>query len=74
MTLFGGIFEITKELNDFHLYDFQRNKWVTLYEETYSPKKGATNDYFLQGSSPGSPYVSPKRGPSPKRNSSFKRG
>ena len=40
MVIFGGIFEITKELNDFHLYDFRKNRWITLFEETYSPKKG----------------------------------
>ncbi len=39
MVLFGGIYEITKELNDFYLYDFQENKWVTLFEESMSPKK-----------------------------------
>lgn len=74
MTLFGGIYEITKELNDFHLYDFKRNKWITLFEETYSPKKGGPNDYFMDASSPISgAALSPKRS-SPKRNSSLKRG
>lgn len=39
MILFGGIQEITKEINDFYLYDFKTNTWITLFEETASPKK-----------------------------------
>jgi N-acetylneuraminic acid mutarotase len=39
MIIFGGIYEITKELNDFYLYDFKTNKWATLFEETNSPLK-----------------------------------
>ena len=39
MVLFGGIYEITKELNDFYMYDFKTNKWITLFEESMSPKK-----------------------------------
>jgi len=39
MIIFGGIYEITKELNDFHLFDFIKNRWVTLFEESNSPKK-----------------------------------
>ena len=26
--IFGGIFEVTKELNDFHMYDVEKNKWI----------------------------------------------
>lgn len=44
MVMFGGIFEITKELNDFLMFDFKTNKWITLFEESVSPKK-ALNDY-----------------------------
>ena len=61
MTLFGGIYEITKELNDFHLFDFKRNKWITIFEETYSPKKGGPNDLLMDNSSPISGNLSPKR-------------
>jgi hypothetical protein len=46
MLVFGGIFEITKELNDFSIFDFRTNRWVSLFEETHSPKKG------LDGNSP----------------------
>jgi len=31
MILFGGIFEITKELNDLHIYNFATNKWSCLF-------------------------------------------
>ena len=31
--IFGGIFEVTKELNDFHLYDITNNKWIKLFSE-----------------------------------------
>lgn len=37
MVIFGGIFEITKELNDLHMFDFAKQRWVTLFEETSSP-------------------------------------
>lgn len=39
MVIFGGIYEITKELNDFHLFDFRKNRWITMFEESYSPKR-----------------------------------
>lgn len=49
MILFGGIYEITKELNDFMLYDFKQNKWITLFEESVSPKK-VMHDYSMEES------------------------
>lgn len=49
MVLFGGIFEITKELNDFMLYDFKQNKWITLFEESVSPKKIMHESSFDDG-------------------------
>lgn len=38
---FGGIFEITRELNDCFVYDIVANKWINLFEETgpASPKR-----------------------------------
>lgn len=51
MIVFGGIFEITKELNDLHLYDFRRNKWITICEESYSPIRGGS-PYGHEDSSP----------------------
>lgn len=40
MVIFGGLFEITKELNDAHLYDFAHNKWIPFFEESgaFSPR------------------------------------
>jgi hypothetical protein len=48
MIVFGGIYEITKELNDFYMYDFKNNRWITLFEETSSPKK-LINEYSTFG-------------------------
>jgi hypothetical protein len=42
MIIFGGIYEITKELNDLHLFDFRKSKWVTIFEEAHSPKRDAS--------------------------------
>ena len=33
MVIFGGIYEITKELNDMHIFDFERNTWINIYED-----------------------------------------
>ena len=33
MCVFGGIFEVTKELNDLHLYDIANNRWICLFAE-----------------------------------------
>ena len=35
MVIFGGMYEITKELNDMHLYDFETNTWINIYEDLY---------------------------------------
>jgi len=45
MIVFGGIFEITKELNDVHLFDFKKSRWITLFEETSSPRKVFNDGY-----------------------------
>ena len=39
MIIYGGIFEITKELNDMHIFDLRNEKWICLFEEINSPKK-----------------------------------
>lgn len=39
MLVFGGIYEITKELNDLLLFDFRNNSWISLMEQEYSPTK-----------------------------------
>lgn len=35
--IFGGIFEVTKELNDLQLYDIANNRWICLFTETNEP-------------------------------------
>ena len=39
MIIYGGIFEVTKELNDMHVFDFKKQQWVVLFEELNSPQK-----------------------------------
>jgi hypothetical protein len=46
MIVFGGIYEVTKELNDMHLFDMRQKRWIQFFEETGSPLgkyKGAFN-------------------------------
>lgn len=33
MFIFGGIFEVTKELNDCHIYDIAKDRWICVFEE-----------------------------------------
>ena len=40
MIIYGGIFEVTKELNDMHVFDLKNERWLCLFEELNSPKKG----------------------------------
>jgi hypothetical protein len=37
MIVFGGIHELTKELNDLQAYDFNNNQWFSIFEENSSP-------------------------------------
>jgi hypothetical protein len=46
MVIYGGIFEVTKELNDMHVFDLRKENWVSMFEEINSPKK------FGEGGSP----------------------
>jgi hypothetical protein len=41
MIIYGGIFEVTKELNDMHIFDFKNEQWGVLFEELNSPQKNA---------------------------------
>ena len=52
MVVFGGIYEVTKELNDMIIYNIKTKKWVTLFEEQSSPIK--TKNTFI------SPDISPE--------------
>lgn len=37
MVIFGGFYEITKELNDLFLFDFIRERWIPIFIEENSP-------------------------------------
>jgi hypothetical protein len=41
LLIFGGIYEITKELNDLHMFDLTKKKWITIFEESNSPVRNA---------------------------------
>ena len=46
MCIFGGIFDVTQELNDMHIYDLKHNRWISFFDELMSPvkkKKGLQN-------------------------------
>lgn len=52
MIIFGGIYEVTKELNDLVLFDTKAHKWITFFEESNSPMskgKGYDSFYGLAG-------------------------
>ena len=53
MVVFGGIFEVTKELNDMLIFDFAAKKWSVLFEEiAHSPIKGSNLNVSSPDSSP----------------------
>jgi len=33
MLVFGGIYEVTKELDDMFLFDFRNKRWILFFEE-----------------------------------------
>jgi hypothetical protein len=35
--IFGGIYEVTKELNDLFVFDMHKENWICLFEEINSP-------------------------------------
>jgi hypothetical protein len=43
MVIFGGIFEVTKELDDMHAFNLKTNRWTAWFEEysgsSHSPSK-----------------------------------
>lgn len=43
MIIYGGIFEVTKELNDMHVFDLKKEQWVVLFEELNSPLKASNS-------------------------------
>ena len=51
MLIFGGIFEVTKELDDMLLFDFRNKRWILFFDEISSPVRFKQS----QGSPDGSP-------------------
>jgi hypothetical protein len=44
MMIFGGIFEVTKELDDLMVLDLRTLKWYTVFEEaSHSPNRRSPN-------------------------------
>jgi len=43
MIIYGGIFEVCKELNDMHVFDLTSDSWLCVFEELNSPKKTGGN-------------------------------
>mmetsp|Transcript_930 Transcript_930/g.947 ORF Transcript_930/g.947 Transcript_930/m.947 type:complete len:125 (+) Transcript_930:840-1214(+) len=71
MVMFGGMYEITKELNDLLLYDFKLNKWIILFDESVSPKKLPKEFSIVDDNSPND--RSPKKSNSPLGKPNFNR-
>lgn len=67
MIIYGGIYEVTKELNDMHVFDIVNERWLCLFEEINSPIKQNNN----QGNSPSSSVKKEKThgiDPSPRKS------
>jgi hypothetical protein len=48
MVIFGGFYDLTKELNDLYLFDFVTERWIPIFMEENSPAVKSTlpyNDY-----------------------------
>lgn len=39
MIVYGGIFFVTRELNDMHVFDMVKERWLCLFDELNSPAK-----------------------------------
>lgn len=50
LVIFGGIWDVTKELNDLHLYQFSQNRWITIQASANSPAIGRSPTRGMQGS------------------------
>ena len=49
--IYGGIHELTQELNDMYLYDTKSGSWILLMEECYSPlhNRSVHSSFSLSG-------------------------
>jgi hypothetical protein len=43
MLVFGGIHEVTQELDDLVIFDFKNKRWINLFEVQISPGLGGTH-------------------------------
>ena len=41
MIIYGGIFFVTRELNDMHVFDMKKERWLCLFEQLNSPAKSS---------------------------------
>ena len=56
MVIFGGIHEVTKELNDLCVFDLKQKKWVQFFEELNSPAKVKHGGNLGSGGNSGRKY------------------
>lgn len=66
LVIFGGIWDVTKELNDLHLYSFSQNTWITVIEPANSPARSPNRNnlnpgFGMTGQTRDSPHASPNR-------------
>ena len=54
LIIFGGVFEVTKELDDMYLFDLKNKRWIVFFEEESSPVKIKNSYSISPGLSPGS--------------------
>lgn len=74
MLVFGGIHEVTKELDDLHVFDFKNLRWIELFEEQISPLKRKSPNMspnLPRGALGGSPGLRPKGMTSSSKQDSF---
>ena len=45
MVIFGGFYDLTKELNDLYLFDFVTERWIPIFMEENSPAVKSTQPY-----------------------------
>lgn len=45
--VFGGILEVTKELNDVQVFVIKEQKWIQIYEDFFSPSKQVRRNTLL---------------------------
>ena len=46
MIVYGGIFDICKELNDMHIFDLKAERWLCFFEELHSPQAPPSPDKY----------------------------